>query len=133
MPVIRSTAALTELVPLLFVDNVVRSAAFYRDALGFEMTGSWEPEGKLTWCRMHRGGAALMLQQACPEEDGPAGSRGQGVEFFFTCDDADAMHAELTAAGLKLAPPKVAFYGMNQLFLKDPDGYHLCFQNQVAE
>jgi hypothetical protein len=82
---------------------------------------------------MRRGGAVLMLQTACQEEDGPGGSRGRGVEFFFTCDDAHAMHAELTANGLKLDPPKVAFYGMKQLFLKDPDGYHLCFQNQVDQ
>src|SRR5688500_6023619 len=101
MPAIHPAAAVTEVVPLLFVDDAARSAAFYRDTLGFEMTGSWEPEGKLAWCRMRRGGAVLMLQQACPEEDGPAAARGRGVEFFFTCDDADAVYAELTANGLK--------------------------------
>jgi uncharacterized glyoxalase superfamily protein PhnB len=131
MHVTQSAAAVAELVPLLFVDDAARSAAFYRDTLGFEMTGSWEPGGKLTWCRMRRGGAVLMLQQACLEEDGPAEGRGRGVEFFFTCDDADAVYAELTANGLKLHKPTVAFYGMKQLFLKDPDGYHLCFQNPV--
>src|SRR5687768_1897595 len=113
-----SSAAVSELVPLLFVDDVRRSVAFYRDKLGFEMTGSWEPDGKLSWCSMRRGGGALMLQQSCPEEDGPAGERGRGVEFFFICDDADAVFAEVTARGLRLDPPKVAFYGMNQLFLK---------------
>jgi uncharacterized glyoxalase superfamily protein PhnB len=113
---------------LLFVEDVGRSVAFYGERLGFEMTGKWEPEGRLAWCRMRRGGAVLMLQQAC-EEDGPAAGRGRGVGFFFTCDDAGALHAELTANGLKLDPPSVAFYGMNQLFLKDPDGYELCFQN----
>ena len=25
-------------------------------------------------------------------------------------------------------PPKVAWYGMKQLYLTDPDGYGLCFQ-----
>jgi glyoxylase I family protein len=133
MSVTQSTSAVGELVPLLFVEDAGRSAAFYRDKLGFELTGSWEPEGKLSWCRMRRGGGVLMLQQACPEEDGPAAGRGRGVEFFFTCDDADTVYAELSANGVTVDPPKVAFYGMKQLFLKDPDGYALCFQNPVEQ
>ncbi|QDT26181.1 Glyoxalase-like domain protein [Gimesia panareensis] len=124
--------AIQELVPLLFVDDVTHSVAFYQDLLGFELTLKWEPEGKLSWCRLERGSAALMLQQACPDEDGTVEERCKGVGFFFLCDDAQAMYDELLGKGLDLEPPQVAFYGMNQLFLKDPDGYELCFQNQVA-
>ena len=125
------TATIQELVPLLFVDDIGRSAAFYRDRLGFEMTSSWEPGGKLAWCRLERGGAAVMLQQAIPEEDGPAEGRGRGVGFFFRCDDAGAMHADFASRGLTVAPPQAAFYGMNQVFVKDPDGYELCFQSAI--
>ncbi|QDV17672.1 Glyoxalase-like domain protein [Gimesia panareensis] len=124
--------AIQELVPLLFVEDVAHSVAFYQDRLGFEITLKWEPEGKLSWCRLERGSAALMLQLACPDEDGTVEERCKGVGFFFLCDDAQAMYDELLGKGLELEPPQVAFYGMNQLFLKDPDGYELCFQNQVA-
>lgn len=124
-------AAIQELVPLLFVEDIVRTAAFYQQRLGFEMTMKWEPAGKLSWCRLERGGAALMLQQALPEEDGPAEGRGRGVGFYFNCDDADGMHADLASRGLSLAAPQAAFYGMNQLFVKDPDGYELCFQSVI--
>lgn len=130
MPATSAATAVRELVPLLFVEAIERSLAFYRDRLGFELTQSWEPEGKLAWCRLERGGAAIMLQQAC-DEDGPAAGRGRGVGFFFLCDDAAALHAELAAGGLELPPPQIAFYGMQQLYLRDPDGYELCFQNQV--
>jgi len=51
-------------------------------------TDSERPDGKLRWCRMERDGAAVMLEQACDEEDGRAAQRGRGVEFFFNCDDA---------------------------------------------
>lgn len=118
------------LTPLLFVQNIEVSLAFYRDQLGFEMTQKWEPAGKLAWCRLVRGNAAVMLQQA-DEEDGPPERRGRGVAFYFLCDDADAMHAELAGRSLSLDPPQVAFYGMKQLYLKDPDGYELCFQNEI--
>lgn len=127
-----TAAAIHDLVPLLFVEDIARSVGFYRDQLGFTMTEKWEPGGKLGWCRLARGGATLMLQQAC-EEDSPAAGRGRGVGFFFLCDDADAIHIELCASGLLLDPPTVAFYGMKQLFLKDPDGYELCFQSRVPQ
>lgn len=126
-----SAAVISELVPLLYVDNVDDSVAFYRDQLGFRLAATWEPDGKLAWCRMEREGAAVMLQQAC-DEDGPADQRGRGVGFFFHCDDAAAFHRELAVRGLSVAPPELAFYGMTQVFVKDPDGYQLCFQSAEA-
>ena len=101
---------------------------FYRDRLGFRITQSWEPDGVLAWCRLERDGVALMLQSSC-EEDGPAAGRGRGATFYFNCDDAAAIHHELTAAGLQLPPPERAFYGMDQVYLVDPDGYQVCFQS----
>jgi glyoxylase I family protein len=131
MTVAHKSAAVQDVVPLLFVEDIERSLAFYRDQLGFAIADKWEPQGKIAWCRLVRGGAALMLQQAC-DEDGPAAGRGRGVGFFFQCDNADAIHIELCASGLLLDPPTTAFYGMKQLFFKDPDGYELCFQSPAS-
>ena len=127
-----TTVAIRDLVPLLFVNDIQRSLAFYRDKLGFWLAEKWDRSGELAWCRLVRDGFTVMLQQACAE-DGPADGRGRGVGLFFLCNDANALHGELTAKGLALAPPSVAFYGMNQLFLKDPDGYELCFQNTTDQ
>ncbi|HTL03377.1 MAG TPA: VOC family protein [Vicinamibacterales bacterium] len=127
MPVGHRTAAIRELVPLLFVQDIGCSVAFYQQ-LGFNPARTWEPDGRLAWCRLERAGSAVMLQQA-EEEDGPAEGRGRGVELFFMCDDVDALHAEFISADVKMAPPQVAFYGMKQIFLKDPDGYELCFES----
>lgn len=130
MSTIQHATVIRELVPLLFVEDIARSAEFYHHQLGFDLVNKWEPEGKLAWCRLERAHSAIMLQQA-EAEDGPAESRGHGVGFFFHCDDADALHAELTDRGLLIDHPKVAFYGMKQVFLLDPDGYELCFQSPV--
>jgi glyoxylase I family protein len=54
------------------------------------------------------------------------------VAFYFVCDDAESMHAELTARGLSLDPPTVAYYGMKQLFVPEPDGYALCFESPTG-
>ena len=133
MSVGERVSTVRELVPLLFVADIQRSMAFYCEKLGFRVTQAWEPNGKLSWCRVDRDGSAVMLQEACPEEDGPAEGRGRGVAFFFNCEDVDAAHAEFAARGLDLQPPAVAHYGMKQVFLQDPDGYQLCFQSMAAD
>jgi hypothetical protein len=38
------------------------------------------------------------------------------------------MYEHLHAHGVASKPPKVAPYGMKQLYVDDPDGYKLCFQ-----
>ena len=124
--------AVQTLVPLLVVEDIARSVEFYCEKLAFTMTANWEPEGKLQWCRLERDGAALMLQQACDEDGVPPGC-GRGVHFYFTCLDANAEYSRLADCGVSLNPPNLAFYGMNQLYLKDPDGYELCFQNVAPE
>jgi uncharacterized glyoxalase superfamily protein PhnB len=126
-----STTILRGPEPLLYVTDINRSVDFYSRQLGFTLTESYSPHDQLCWCRLQRGGSAFMLQLAS-EKDGSSAQRTHGVIFYFFCTDADALHTEFTAAGLTLAPPQKAFYGMNQLSLTDPDGYALCFQNQVA-
>jgi glyoxylase I family protein len=127
MPLTQGRATVREVVPLLMVEGIQRSVAFY-EQLGFELMQKWEPQGNLAWCRLQRDDSALMLQQAT-DEDGPAAGRGYGVGFYFICDDAAALHDELRSRGVPVDPPTAAFYGMNQIFLKDPDGYELCFES----
>ena len=122
------SAAVRELWPLLWVTSIERSIAFYCDQLGFSMVGEAKTDGRTYWCRLQRGGASLMLQQA-EAEDVHAVGRGRGVAFYFVCDDADAVYAELTARGLELAPPTTACYGMRQLFVPEPDGFEICFES----
>ncbi len=120
-------------VPLLVVSDIARSREFYCDGLGFETANRAETKGVLTWCWLeHSGGAALMLQQEC-DEDPPAAQRGKGIVFYFLCDDADAVYREITERGVTATEPAVAFYGMNQTFVTDPDGYELCFENSTCE
>ena len=125
-------AQVHKLWPLLFVQDVDRSLGFYRDQLGFALARrADDASGKLFWCRLERGGASIMLQQA-DAEDGPAEGRGRGVAFYFICDDADAMHAELNSRGMQLDRPTIAYYGMKQLFVPEPDGYSICFESEAG-
>jgi hypothetical protein len=48
--------------------------------------------------------------------------------LFFGCRDLDAAYEYLTSHRLEATKPKIAPYGMKQVWLKDPDGYVVCFQ-----
>jgi len=53
--------------------------------------------------------------------------------LYFGCPDVDAVYAHLCEKGVHVKPPKVAFYGMKQMYVHDPDGYSLCFQWPAAQ
>jgi uncharacterized glyoxalase superfamily protein PhnB len=128
MTTVPSACTVRELWPLLTVQDLGRSIAFYRDQLGFELVGDAQSAGRVFWCRLQRGAASLMLQQA-EEEDGPPAGRGRGVSLYFVCDEVDGLYEEFTHRGVKLEPPSVAYYGMKQLLVSEPDGYSICFES----
>src|ERR1700721_1790491 len=87
----------TAVVPLLMVTNIERSLAFYVDGLGFTVQNRWLPDGRLRWCWMSLGGAALMLQEAVAssrEKMDAAGVLGNGVSLNFSCSDALAIYRD---------------------------------------
>jgi len=138
MPLEVSGIAIDGLSPLLQVFDMRASIRFYRDVLGFTVSMrspalSKDPD-HVNWCLLELNGAQLMLNTAYDPEDQPASpdaSRWSGHHdtcIFFGCPDVDAAYHYLQSRGLKPDPPKVAPYGMKQLYITDPDEYGLCFQ-----
>jgi uncharacterized glyoxalase superfamily protein PhnB len=121
-----------EVVPLLRVQNMERSLGYYVDGLGFEMKNKWVVDGKLRWCRLAMGGAALMIEGDKPWT--PAGKAGQGVSLNFICDDAVAFYHDVRSRGIDASEPFVG-NAMWVTQLTDPDGFRLCFESatEVAE
>lgn len=118
-------------VPFFAVSNIETSIRYYVDGLGFKMTNKWIDEGRLRWCWLERGGAALMLQEYRKEGHDswvPEGKVGVGVSIYFICEDALAIYREITARGILASPPFVG-NGMWVTSLVDPDGYHLAFES----
>ena len=112
-------------VPFFGVTNIERSVRWYVDGLGFAMTKTWTPEGKLQWCWLQHGGAALMLQEFHKAPEGPLGA---GVSVCFVCDDAVAFYREVKARGVDAKRPFVG-NGMWVTSMTDPDGYRLDFES----
>lgn len=129
-------ARLRGIAPLLQVFDMPKSVAFYRDLLGFELVGSSPPRSPddFDWGLLRRDGIELMLNTAYEQDSRPAAPDPARVAthddtcLYFGCAELDAVYEHLKAHGLDLKPPAVAPYGMRQLYLKDPDGFALCFQ-----
>ncbi len=118
-------------VPFFSVTDITASLAFYVDGLGFTMTRQWTPDGRIRWCWLELGGAALMLQEYW--RDGrpggaPDGTLGQGVSVCFLCADALAIYREVRSRGIPASRPFVG-NGLWDLALEDPDGYHIHFES----
>jgi hypothetical protein len=120
-------------VPFFAVSNIEDSRRYYVDGLGFAMTRRWIDEGKLRWCRLEHGGAALMLQEFRKEGHdswAPEGRVGEGVSVCFLCKDALAIYREVTSRGIAASKPFVG-NGMWVTSLSDPDGYKILFESDT--
>jgi glyoxylase I family protein len=125
---------------LLQVYDMPTSIRFYRDLLGFQIVSTSPAlgEDRFHWVWLRLGGADLMLNTAYESDDErppvPDHARVAAHDdtgLFFGCADIDAAYEELRDKGVNVQPPKVAPYGMKQMYLHDPDGYSLCFQWQA--
>jgi lactoylglutathione lyase len=109
---------------ILFVSDLERSVAFYRDVLGFPFRFANE-----SYAEFATGGAkfSLYARSHLPELIGVAAPAGpapwpQG-EVAFLCDDVDGEHERLRNAGVRvLAPPTDRPWGERTLHVADPDG-----------
>ncbi len=122
-------------VPFFGVTNMEASLRFYIDGLGFTMKHSWipdraedNPDGRIRWCWLQLGDAAIMLQEFLPERR-PKETLGTGTSVCFMCEDALALYREFKSRGMQTG--KRPFVG-NRLWvvpLADPDGYRIEFES----
>jgi lactoylglutathione lyase len=128
-------ANVQQAVPFFIVSSMETSLRFYVDGLGFEMKKKWTPDGdgKVRWCWLELGDAALMLQEFRkdhPPLSGQEGKLGTGVSICFICNDALAIYREVTARGIQAARPFVG-NAMWVTSVRDPDGYKLEFESDT--
>jgi catechol 2,3-dioxygenase-like lactoylglutathione lyase family enzyme len=128
-------ANVKQAVPFFGVTNMEASLRFYVDGLGFEMKHWWIPDdedddykhdGRVRWCWLQRGDAAIMLQEFMPERQ-PKETLGTGISVNFMCEDALTLYREFKSRGIQTRNrPSVG----NHLWvvpLTDPDGYRIEF------
>jgi lactoylglutathione lyase len=118
-------------VPFFWVRDIEASLRFYIDGLGFKKTTEWVDDGRLRWCWLELGGAAVMLQefwQSGQHRNVTTDKLGAGVSINFICKDALALYKEFKTRGVVSRKPFVG----NRMWVThvaDPDGYNLYFES----
>jgi lactoylglutathione lyase len=120
-------------IPFFMVNDIKKSLGFYVDGIGFAIKNKWINDGKLRWCWLQLGDAAIMLQEFWREgheANMPQEKLGVGVSVYFICEDALSIYHEITSRGVAASEP---FVGNNMWVtrVKDPDGYNLYFESST--
>jgi lactoylglutathione lyase len=58
-----------------------------------ELQGDYSNDGRIRWCWLELGDAAVMLQEFMPERQ-PTEPLGTGVNVCFQCEDALALYRD---------------------------------------
>lgn len=123
-----------QLVPLLNVESVDQSLAFYRTVLEATVLAQWESEGELRWARIGFEGGELMLNT--PDGANSQARRARAdfddAVLYLMCEDAPARRAQLESAGIEVGPLRREDYGNDEFTLRDPDGYALRISSRVS-
>jgi lactoylglutathione lyase len=130
-----ATANVKQAVPFFGVTNMESSLRFYVDGLGFKMKHQWipdraedHPDGRIRWCWLELGDAAIMLQEFRPGRR-PTQTLGTGASVSFVCEDALAVYRQFKSRGIQTR--RRPFVG-NRLWVvpvTDPDGYRMEFES----
>ena len=123
-------------VPFFGVTDMEASLRFYVDGLGFTKKRQWVPEddehypssGKIRWCWLELGEAALMLQEFMPQRQ-PKESLGTGASVVFMCTDSLALYREFKSRGIHARNRPSVGNGLWVVPLTDPDGYRIEFSS----
>jgi predicted enzyme related to lactoylglutathione lyase len=123
------------IAPYFVVDDVVSTANYYRDKLGFKYDRFWnEPP---SFCMVYRSGVVIMLAQL----ERPGGMRpnrlvdpeGESWDAYLWIDDADALLAEYKAKGVKIVRDICNQpYGCRDFDVEDCNGFRLCFGHNIS-
>jgi predicted enzyme related to lactoylglutathione lyase len=123
------------IAPYFIVDDVVSTANYYRDKLGFQYDRFWgEPP---CFCMIKRGGIIIMLSQL--EKTGfmrpnhVAASGSDAWDVYVWVENADALRAEFGSKGVTIARDICNQpYGCRDFDVEDCNGYRLCFGHAMT-
>jgi catechol 2,3-dioxygenase-like lactoylglutathione lyase family enzyme len=122
------------IAPYFIVDDVVATADFYRDKLGFHYERFWgDPP---CFCMVKRAGIVIMLGQlehaGAMRPNGRVDPEGEAWDAYVWVDDADALYAELKAKGVSIVRDICDQpYGNRDFDVEDCNGYRLCFGHDL--
>ena len=122
------------IAPYFVVGDVVTTANYYRDKLGFSYDRFWnEPP---SFCMVRRSGVVIMLAQL-PQTGAARPNRnvdpeGEAWDAYIWIDNADVLNAEFKSRAVKITRDVCNQpYGCRDFDVEDCNGYRLCFGQNI--
>lgn len=123
------------IAPYFLVDDVVATANYYRDKLGFHYERFFG-EPRPSFCMVKRGGIIIM----CAQTTAPGIMRPNHLvdpereawDAYVWVENANALYAEFKAKGVTIAREICDQpYGCRDFDVEDCNGYRLCFGQDI--
>jgi len=106
---------------VLAVPDLARSAAFYRDVLGFDIRDMGDPG----WRMYVRDECRIMAGQ-CPDAIPPAELGDHSYFAYLVVDNVDAYHERVASAGSEIVKALASEkWGMREFGLRTVDGHRI--------
>ena len=123
------------IAPYFIVDDVIATANYYRDQLGFAYNRFWgDPP---CFCMVTRNGIVIMLSQleatGAVRPNRRVDPEGEAWDAYIWIDNADALNAELQSRGVRITRAICNQpYGCRDFSVEDCNGYRLCFGQDLG-
>jgi len=124
------------LTPNLIVSDIDRSAAFYRDVLGFERVTTVPEKPPFVFVWLKHDSINVFLNVPQPEKAAPSLALDKAIagtnSMYIKLDGIDDLAARVYDHGVRPAiPMHKEFYGMREFAVLDPDGYLIIFAEAI--
>jgi len=109
---------------MIYLKDIERGLAFYRDWLGFKLIEDFRYEGKPVYARLQApgGDGTIALHQAGPG----ASVASDGVRLYFEVPDLDGYCQRMRKRGFYFTQlPQMMPWGWRHAYLNDPEGHEI--------
>ncbi|MGC9358821.1 MAG: VOC family protein [Anaerolineae bacterium] len=115
-----------QVVPMLQVNDVNETIAYYREALGFVLGLVWPNASDPRYATVSRGEITFAFTIDLGTSEGNfIAEKGNGVVLYLLVEDVDAAYEELSSRGAIIVQDLVEFAGRRQFSVGDINGYML--------
>ena len=127
-------------VPQFTVPDLVKTAEYYRDVLGFQIAGYWDgesasltPEAPPVFAIVRRDQIQVFFNLA-DQPDVSTGRAQDGYDAYLRVTGIDALAEELRTRGADIIDgPEDRVYGQRELVVKDCNGLILAFGEYISQ
>ncbi|HVT40112.1 MAG TPA: VOC family protein [Gemmatimonadaceae bacterium] len=132
-----ATPTLSRLAPVMIVERVEPSIAFWVDRFGFDAENQVPgPDGALVFASAKKGDIEVMYQTrasvVAEAPDRAAELTGHSVGLFINVPDLGAVELAVAGAPVVAARHKT-FYGTEEIYVREPGGNIVGFAQRLPE